>query len=66
MKISKKDIEGIVIGLNVTDMFKYPIGNKELLEKVRFLESQGIIYYKAYDSKWYFLNKRSIFFNDVE
>lgn len=62
--MNKIYVESIIVALNSTNDlgFKYPIGNEELTQKVRELESQGIIYYKAIDSKWVFLNKRSVFF----
>ena len=49
-----KEVQSILIALNSSnDMgFKYPIGNKELTEKVRQLESDGIIKYDVHTFKW--------------
>ena len=47
-----KQITELLVVLNSTAMFKYPIGNKELTIKVRQLESDGIIWYDAVYSKW--------------
>lgn len=46
------NIKELIIILNSTDMFKYPIGNKELTLKVRQLESDGIIWYDALYKIW--------------
>ncbi len=52
--MSSKELQSILIALNATDPmgFKYPIGNKELTIKTRELESQGVIWYDALNSKW--------------
>jgi hypothetical protein len=45
-----KELDSILTALNSTNMFKYPIGNKELTLKTRELESNGIIYYSPLES----------------
>lgn len=47
-----KEVQNILIALNSSNMFKYPIGNKELVLKTRELESNCIIWYDALYSKW--------------
>lgn len=50
--MNTKEIKEILIVLNSSTMFKYPIGNKELTIKVRELESSGKIVYSASYQKW--------------
>lgn len=52
--MNDKQLKDILLALNSTDPmgFKYPIGNKELTIKVRELESQGVLWYDALNSKW--------------
>jgi hypothetical protein len=52
--MNKKDAKSLVIALNATgpSMFKYPIGNKELCERVKQAESMGLIKYNALTSLW--------------
>lgn len=57
--MKRQDVINLLQVLNSTNMFKYPIGNKELTIKVRELESKGIIVYSALYSKWS-LNKGKI------
>lgn len=59
MSLKPKELTQILAALNCfnDDLgFKYPIGNKEFTEKVRKLESDGIIIYDALNKKW---NKRT-------
>ena len=52
--MSKKELKSLVIALNATgpNMFKYPIGNRELCERVKNAESMGLIKYNAFTSLW--------------
>lgn len=49
----KNQIKDLLIVLNSSNDlgFKYPIGNKELTEKVKEFESIGYIYYDGF--KWF-------------
>ena len=50
---NQKDIKNILMVLNSTQgLFKYPIGNKELMEKVKTLEALGRIKYDAINNRW--------------
>ncbi len=48
----KKQIKDLVIILNSSDMFKYPIGNKKLYEMTIEFESIGYIKYCDKFKKW--------------
>ena len=48
----KKEINCILITLNSTKFFKYPIGNNELMQKVIKLETSKIIKYNDYTNTW--------------
>lgn len=50
----KKQIKNLVISLNATNDlgFKYPIGNKELMDTVKEFESIGYIKYDEVTHKW--------------
>ncbi len=52
--MNKNEIKKILQALNSSNDlgFKYPIGNKELTNKVRILESQGLIRYQAHLGQW--------------
>jgi hypothetical protein len=55
MKI--KDIKALVIAMNssASDLFKYPIGNAELCEKLKALEALGRIRHDRHYNKWLFV-----------
>jgi hypothetical protein len=49
----KKEISQILLALNSSqNFFKYPIGNKELTEKIKALEIAGKINYCEFTSQW--------------
>ena len=48
----KKEIKDLLIVLNSTKGFKYPIGNKVLMEKVKDLEEKGLIKYDTIYQVW--------------
>jgi DNA-binding HxlR family transcriptional regulator len=51
MKI--KEIKALLTAVNSTDnFFKYPIGNKDLTEKLKKLESDGIIKFDSLTNRW--------------
>lgn len=55
MKVYKnKDILNILIVLNSSDnlMGKYPIGNKELTNEVKYLEENNKIKYDIINRRW--------------
>jgi hypothetical protein len=51
----KDEVKSILLALNSSfDLgFKYPFGNKDLTIKTRELESEGVIIYNSFDSRWY-------------
>jgi hypothetical protein len=54
-QVDKKEINSILTALNAggDDLgFKYPIGNKELTNKVKYLEQRGLIEYDDKYRKW--------------
>lgn len=58
-----KDIKDILIALNSTTgsmREKYPFGNKELTEKVKTLETQGLIAYNVFEGFWYKTKQRKV------
>ena len=50
----KNEVKNILTALNSTgpNLFKYPIGNKELTEKVKELEQQGKIEFCSFTQTW--------------
>ncbi len=53
VKISPRALSDLLIAVNSTNgNWKYPIGNKELTEKLKNLEHDGVIEYDEYYSKW--------------
>jgi hypothetical protein len=50
--MNKKEIKDILIILNSSNIFKYPIGNKILHLKVISLESKGIIVFNKINQTW--------------
>lgn len=52
MKNIKKEIESILLANNSNAFSKYPIGNKELVERMKVLEDKGKIHYDAMNNRW--------------
>jgi hypothetical protein len=52
MKATKQIKELLVILNSSNGYFKYPIGNKELTETVKLLESQNLIKFCNLTNKW--------------
>lgn len=50
----KKEIPQILLALNSSQpvVDKYPFGNRELFEKVKLLETCGLIAYDKINQKW--------------
>ena len=51
--IMKKEIKDLLIAVNSSEnFFKYPIGNKELTEKLKSFELKGLIKFNNVTMKW--------------
>jgi len=48
-----KEIRALLVAVNSTEnFFKYPIGNKELTEKLKTMEDMSLIKFNSFSSKW--------------
>lgn len=48
-----KDIKALLIAVNASgNFFQYPIGNKELTEKLKELEEKKLIEFNKFEMKW--------------
>jgi hypothetical protein len=51
--MTPKQINELIIAVNACgNLFKYPIGNKELTEKLKTLEAQGKIQFNTFTNTW--------------
>lgn len=53
INFTRREVKDILIALNSTDsFFKYPIGNSDLTEKVKLLESANRIKFNSLTNRW--------------